>query len=209
LQTTNNQLRATNADLQKTSKEISENNANLTRQVTELTLHVSQLKESAERIKAQMQLFAQTNTLFGENLVKFTANLNVLDDQITSSHTLCNKITQCFSSQQTELNEQIRQIKEYFCALSAQNSVTQHIEQFTALNKSIQEAKNELHAMQLQREQERSRLEEIRDILVRLRPELADSINALRSSNRDHAAHNQTLQSNVERFSQLLAGLKV
>jgi|GEM_PF-2910678 len=202
---TNLAFRGTNSALQRTNAQLQETNTSLGQQVTQLTIQVSQLQESAARIRDEVQHFAQGNIQFDDHLRRLNASVRLIDDQITSSRHLCALITDRLDTQSQGLGEQIQALRQYFRELSDQNAITQRIQQFTTLQEQIHRSTQEFHQMNTQYAEERARLLEIQNVLLRLRQAFEALLLDLNAANTDHRTQNQQLHHNVDRLSELLA----
>ena len=202
---TNLAFRGTNSALQRTNSQLQETNASLSQQVTQLAIQVSQLQESSARIRDEVQLFTKGNIQFDEHLRHLNASVRILDDQIASSRHLCELITNRLDTQSQGFVEQIQALREYFRELSNQNAIMQRIQEFTALQTQIHHATQELHQMHTQYREERARLLEIQNVLIRLRQAFEALLLDLNAANTDHRTQNQQLRQNVDQLSELIA----
>ncbi len=206
---TNLDLKGTNAAFQRTNAQLQDTNASLSHQVTLLTTQVSQLQESATRIRDEVKLFAQGNLQFDNHLRHLNASIRVLDDQISSSRHLSELITNRLDGQTQGLGEQIQALRQYFRELSDQNAITQRIKQFTILQTQIHQATQELNQMHTQYAEERARLLEIQNILLRLREAFEVVLRDINIANIDHRTQNHQLRQNVDRLSELIDRIPV
>jgi chromosome segregation ATPase len=204
LEKENKRLTESNRELQRNIESFRTNNqtliqtnTQLTRQVTELTLQITQLQENAERIHQEVSRFQQENG-------HLHVNVRLLEQHILNARSLSNQISIQLASQQQGLGEQLEQLKRYLVELAADNRVHDRIQQLATLQTQSNQARDQLHRIQLQYAQELAKFQTIHDALLRIRDQFNTAIGEARSNNDQLRINVDALGRERQRIHELL-----
>jgi FtsZ-binding cell division protein ZapB len=213
LQDRANDLEKTNNALVKTNEALKQNNDAYSKANIELRIEIEALKKTSETIKQQLlnlkyeaEELGKTREGFEEFGRKLGTSLLAINEDITTSHKLCEKMKEVLNSQKNDLSQNISTLTGLVQDLKASNSINEKFQMLSSLQEDLKTRIQELNNSKLQANELRLLIETLKNEHKKAWTELQNVNSELKENTEKLSLVSQGLERNAQKLSNATQG---